>query len=84
MSTVSKTDVYAVLIALTEVIPAQLEDGKIIRLGEMGSFTVGLNSHPSDTEEDVSAADVIKLKIRYRPSVLLKRTVEAFPITKSS
>jgi len=84
MSTVSKTDVYAVLIALTEVIPQQLEDGKIIRLGKLGSFVVSLSSNPSDTEEEVTAGNVKKLRLNFRPSQELKRQVEAFPVHKTS
>jgi len=68
MSTVSKTDVYAVLMGLTEVIPQQLEDGRIVRLGNLGSFSVSLSSLPSDTIEAVTAANVEQLKLSFRPS----------------
>lgn len=82
MSTVSKTDVYAVLMGLTEVIPQQLEDGRIVRLGNLGSFSVSLSSSPSDTIEAVTAANVEQLKLSFRPSQELKRKVEGFPVTK--
>lgn len=84
MSTVSKTDVYAVLMGLTEVIPQQLEDGKIVRLGNLGSFSVSLSSKPSDSSEAVGAGNVEKLKLGFRPSQELKKKVEAFKITKTS
>lgn len=84
MSTVSKADVYAVLIALTDVVPVQLEEGKIVRLGEMGSFSIGLNSYPSELEEKVSAASVKKLNLRFRPSIELKKKVDAFSVSKIS
>ncbi|PJB58996.1 MAG: DNA-binding protein [Bacteroidetes bacterium CG_4_9_14_3_um_filter_41_19] len=84
MSTVSKTDVYAVLMGLTEVIPQQLEDGRIVRLGNLGSFSVSLSSLPSDTIEAVTAANVEQLKLSFRPSQELKRKVEAFPVSKIS
>ncbi len=82
MSTVSKTDVMAVLTALTEVIPKQLEYSKIIRLGKLGSFNIGVHSDPSDTIEEVSSSSVNRLKITFRPSIELNRDVVAFPVTK--
>ncbi|MBU1014621.1 MAG: HU family DNA-binding protein [Bacteroidetes bacterium] len=82
MSTVSKTDVYAVLIALTEVIPQALEEGKIVRLGNLGSFSVNVNSDSMATAEEVSSHNVKQLKLHYRPSAGLKSLVEAFHVEK--
>jgi len=82
MSTVSKTDVYAVLMALTEVIPQALEEGKIVRLGSLGSLTVNVSSDSKATAEEVSSNNVKQLKLRYRPSAELKVQVENFPVEK--
>ena len=82
MSTVSKTDVYAVLMALTEVIPQALEDGKIVRLGNLGSFSTMVNSDSSATPEEVSSHNVKQIKLRFRPNQELKTQVENFPIEK--
>lgn len=84
MSTVSKTDVYAVLMGLTEIIPQQLEEGKIIRLDNLGSFNVSLNSNPADTAEALTSHHVKKLKLNFRPSQELRKKVEGFVITKTS
>ncbi len=82
MSTVSKADVYAVLIALTEHMPRQLGDGKIIRLGSLGSFVVSVKSEPSDTARAVGASNVKKLKLNFSPSKELKRELEGFTVQK--
>ena len=82
MSTVSMTDVYAVLIGLIESIPDELKQGKIVRLGKLGSFSISLSSDPSDNAEDVSINNVKKLRLNFRPSQELKRKVEAFPVAK--
>ena len=82
MSTVSKGDVYAVLVSLTEVIPQYLEDGKIVKLGSLGSFRIALTSKPSDTAEEVTTANVKQLRLRYRPTNELKAQVESFPVIK--
>ena len=83
MSTVSKTDVYAVLMALTEVVPQALADGKIVRLGSLGSYRVVVNSDSVATAEEVSSHIVKQLRLTYRPSQELKTQVEAFPIEKA-
>ncbi len=82
MSTVSKTDVYAVLMAFTEIIPPSLEEGKIVRLGDLGSFHISLKSTVSDSAEEVSASNVERLKLMFRPSFELKNQVEGFAVSK--
>ncbi len=82
MSTVSKTDIYAVLMALTEVIPQALEDGRIVRLGSLGSFSVSVRSESSATAEEVTSNNVKQLKLHFRPSAELKAQVEGFQIEK--
>jgi len=83
ISTVSKADIYAVLISLTEIIPQSLEDGKIVKLGSLGSFRVALNSEASDTAEEVTIRNVKQLKLRYRPTNEIKKIVEDFPLEKA-
>ena len=39
--TVTKSDVYAVLVALEDVIIDALKGGEIVRLGDIGSFQIG-------------------------------------------
>ncbi len=84
MSTLSKADIYAGLIALTEAIPRHLMHGRIVRLGSLGSLFVSLNSSPSDSADEVSTANVKKLKLNFRPSAELRKQVEAFPMHKTS
>ncbi|GHU63366.1 hypothetical protein FACS1894123_05990 [Bacteroidia bacterium] len=51
----------AVLEALTQVLTDQLSDGKIVRLGDFGSFQIGLNSMGAETKEKYTAS-LIKTK----------------------
>jgi len=44
MSTVSTIDAIAVLEAFKQVIPQHLADGKIVRLGDFGTFITTINS----------------------------------------
>lgn len=66
-STVSLMDTMAVLEGLLQVMPDFLLDGKIIRLGEFGSFRVSISSGGSDTAEDFDQSLIRKLRIRFRP-----------------
>ncbi|MBU1012837.1 MAG: HU family DNA-binding protein [Bacteroidetes bacterium] len=83
MSTVSKTDVYAVLMALTEVVPLALAEGKIVRMGNLGSFRVMVNSDAVATEQEVTSNLVKQLRLAYRPSQELKTQVETFQVEKA-
>ena len=53
--TVHKTDVYAVLVALEDVIADALQNGEIVRLGELCTLQVSLSGKGAATEEDQSA-----------------------------
>ena len=70
--TVSKADCYAVLIALEGNIIRELKKGRIIRLGELGSFQIGISSEPSINLEEVSATSVKKARINFRPGFGLR------------
>lgn len=82
MSTVSRTDVYAVLMGLVEVIPQELSQGKTVRMGKLGSYSISVNSHPAETADKVSAASVKKVKLNFRPSQELKLEVAKFTVQK--
>ena len=50
--TVHKSDVYAVLVALEDVITDALRGGEIVRLGDLGTLQIGISSKGALTEED--------------------------------
>ena len=54
--TVTRADVMAVLIALEDTIVEGLERGEIVRLGEIGSFQIGLRGKGAVSEEEYSAS----------------------------
>lgn len=67
ISTVSGADIRAVLYALTDVVPEELADGNIARIGDMGDFRLSLSSEGHDREEEVSSDSVRKTKVLFRP-----------------
>jgi len=66
-TTVSPTDCHAVLMALEGNVIRELQKGKIVRLGELGSYRLSVHSDGKDTPEDVNVDAVKKTRIIFRP-----------------
>ena len=71
-STVSPADTQAVLVALTEVLVEHLAEGKIVRLGDFGSFQVSINSKGAESEAKFNASMITASKVVFRPGIDLK------------
>ena len=69
--TVHKSDVFAVLVALEDVITEALKSGEIVRLGDLGSLQIGISSKGAVTEEDFSDSLIKKARINFRPGSAL-------------
>ena len=80
--TVTKADVQAVLVALEDVIIDALKSGEIVRLGDLGSFQVGLTSKGAVTEEDYTPSLITKARINFRPGVALSGALTALTYAK--
>lgn len=67
ISTVSGADIRAVLYGIVDVVPKLLSDGNIVSIGDLGAFRISISSEASDTAEEVSATNIKKGKILFRP-----------------
>src|SRR5690606_40675576 len=56
-SSLTESDVYAVLQSLVRAIPRAISDGYIVRLGNLGSFRMSVNSTGSTKKEDVRSEE---------------------------
>jgi predicted histone-like DNA-binding protein len=81
-STVRRNDVYAVLIGLVDVAKKQLELGNMVRLGDLGSFSINVSGTGKDTAEEVTATSIEKGKIIFRPSSNLKKMLKTLNYEK--
>lgn len=72
-TTVSDTDVLAVLHSLNKMLSRHLENGKIVRFGDLGSFQVSFSSSGVSQEEEVNASQIRGSKITFRPGAKLKK-----------
>lgn len=69
--TVTKADVYAVLVSMEDVIIDALKSGEIIRLGDLGTFQIGVSGKGTLTEEEYDSSLIQKARINFRPGIAL-------------
>jgi predicted histone-like DNA-binding protein len=67
--TVNHADTLAVLEALTQVLTERLDEGKIVRFGDFGSFQVAVGSAGAESEEKFSTSMIKTKKVVFRPGV---------------
>lgn len=66
-STLTDTDCYAVLRSLEHNIINELRQGRIVKLGSLGNFQVSISSEGKVTSEELTATDITKSRIIFRP-----------------
>lgn len=72
-STLSETDVRAVLDALGRKLKQHLEEGKTVSLENIGRFKIGFKSVAQPNRSLLRIQEVSKFHINYQPSLKLKR-----------
>ena len=82
--TVNGADIRAVLYAMVDVSAETLEEGTIVRLGELGSLRMSLSSEGSAKAEDVSAATIRGCSIIFTPGPRLKGALLSLKYQKQS
>ena len=80
--TVHKSDVYAVLVALEDVVAEAIQNGEIVRLGELCTLQVGLSSKGTLTEKEYEDSNIKKARINFRPGPVLAGALETLSFTK--
>ena len=80
--TVHKSDVYAVLVALEDVVAEAIQNGEIVRLGELCTLQVSLSGKGAMTEEDYTADLIKRAKINFRPGVVLSNALASLSFSK--
>ena len=80
--TVHKTDVYAVLVALEDVVKEAIQNGEIVRLGELCTLQVSLSGKGTLTEKEYDDSLIKKAKIIFRPGTILAGALESLKYSK--
>src|SRR5690606_21203111 len=82
-TTVSDSDVLAVLNDLTKYLRRHLAEGQIVRFGDFGSFQVTLSSDGAETEDMFNHTMIRGNKIAFRPGVDLKELLNNLKYEKT-
>ncbi len=82
--TVTEADCYAVLMSLEHNIVSELKEGRIVKLGRLGNFQVGLSSEGLATAEEVSSSAITKKRILFRPGKKLRNLLNELSFKKAS
>mgnify|MGYP003504375071 FL=1 len=80
--TVHKTDVYAVLVSLEDVVKEAIQNGEIVRLGELCTLQVSLSGKGTLTEKEYDDSLIKKAKIIFRPGTILADALESLKYSK--
>jgi predicted histone-like DNA-binding protein len=82
MSTVSSVDTAAVLEAFMNVVPDQLADGKIVELGDFGTFRVSVSSEGAEQPEAVTTRSITDVRILFQPGKRFKKLINSTEFEK--
>ena len=80
--TVTKADVYAVLISLEDVVKEAIQNGEIVRLGDLCTLQVGLSGKGTLTEKEYEDTLIKKARINFRPGPVLAGALETLKYSK--
>lgn len=84
ISTVSVADTMAVLEGLLEVVPKQLANGNIVRLGEFGSFNIQVKSAGADTAKDLTKDQITKTSVKFRAGKEFMQVIDNIEFVKTT
>ncbi|MBV5282123.1 MAG: HU family DNA-binding protein [Paludibacter sp.] len=82
LTTVSDTDVLAVLNDLTRMLSKYLSEGRIVRFGDFGAFQITLSSTGAETESKFHSSLISKRKVSFRPGVDMREKLDTLKFEK--
>jgi predicted histone-like DNA-binding protein len=75
ISTVSSADTMATLEGLLTVVPQELLDGRIVELGDLGTFRLSAKSDGAPDPGDISARSITGVKVIFTPGRFFKQAL---------
>ena len=76
ISTMSLPDVVGVLESVLMLVPRHISQGKIIRLGELGSLRISVSSEGKEKAEEVNAKNIKSSKFIFKPGKELQKALK--------
>lgn len=81
-NTLQTPDVFAVLESFFKACAKHLSDGKAIDMGQLGMFSPSIQSAGEVSPGTVDRHSIKKLKVNFRPSLLLKKQLSIVDFEK--
>lgn len=83
-SGLSSSEVFAVIEAFIDLVPERIAEGKIVRLGDFGSFYITLSSEGVETAETFNSSLIKGNKLNFRPGKIIQNTLNNIEYSKIS
>lgn len=65
-------DIRAVLYALVDVVPDEMAEGNVVKIGDLGNFRFSFSSEGHDNAEKVSDHSIRKSRVIFTPGAKFK------------
>jgi predicted histone-like DNA-binding protein len=82
-SSLSTVDVMAALEGLLQVIPRHINNGKLVRLGDLGTFRLTFKGKGADSPEAVTAQNIKSTRLIFRPGKEFRKALKAIQYRKA-
>src|SRR5690606_10038183 len=79
--TIREADCVAVLHALVHNMLYELSNGRIVQLGVLGNFQVGVRSHGTEQPQQTNISQIKSVHLNFRPSLRVKRALNSMHFT---
>lgn len=83
-SGLSSSEVFAVLEAFIDLIPERIAEGKIVRLGDFGSFSLSISSEGVEKVEDFNSSMIKGNSLNFRPGKIVQKVLDTTEYQKLS
>ena len=83
-TTLSRSDVYGVVIELIDKVQFELKAGRSVLLDKLGQFSLTLQSEGAETADELTAHNIKSAKIRFRSGKELNKMLNNLEYTKIS
>lgn len=82
-STLSDADMDAAMTNLLALIPKHLAEGRVVDLGEFGTFRLTINTEGAETADVVTVRNIKKVGVRFTPGAAFKKMLEDVQFEKT-
>jgi predicted histone-like DNA-binding protein len=81
-STISEADILGVLKAMERTMVREMLKGRSIRLGDIGSLVMTIQSEGQEKPEDVTSSSIKKARVNFRPGKRLRKMLKSLDFSK--